>query len=82
MPLILPDVAELPRLSEHARQRAVHRVHEWITAATPNPEPMWAPVYLDTTRADWAEATRAEARRLLARMPADPLAAQHRAEST
>lgn len=80
MPVILPSPEELERMDWREREKAMNRarrtmqaLREAETQAGQRLERLW-----DEAASDWAEATRAEARRLLDVLPPDPLASEHR----
>ena len=82
MPTVLPTPEELARLSWRDRElamnrarKAMHALREAENTVEAHVERLW-----DSTVNDWAAITRREAALILARMPADPEASQHRAE--
>ena len=84
MPIVLPTPDEIARMDWHEREKAMQRARRTIRALRDAEslfddrlERLW-----DTAATDWAESVRAEARRLLHLMPADPRAAEHRSVAT
>ena len=76
MPILIPTPAEVAAMPWHPRRKALARlrvvVNQYRDVDLPT-ERMWA-----DDDEGWPEATRNEARRLLAAMPVDADAASHR----
>ena len=76
MPVIIPTPDEVAAMPWPSRRKALARVRHIVNQMRDVDMPterLWA-----ESDPDWAEVTRREARRLLALLPADPCASEHR----